>query len=377
MYYKDEGASFSFVKKTFPASHFAPSLIGWLVIFGYISTLALYAYTFSSYALSGFSVAHVEWIRKLVAVGIIGIFTLVNVWSVNGMGKIEDVMVYTKLIILIIISVLLIKFGSSNFSAFVTNISSDFKNSGVLNILIVASITFVAYEGFQLVINAVNEMRKPEKNISRAIYTAIVLAILLYLVISAGAVLAIPAQDIIKNKEFALASGAGKILGVFGSNLVILGAILATSSAISGTLFGASRQMHSVSIEGYFPSPLKKLRKNIPVRGVLLMAAVSSLLILAGGLQLILEFGSITFLLVSLLMALTNFKLRKKTDSSPIITILVIIVLGIGSILILYYEFKYDLKQMLFIVGLYAVLAVCALIYARKRKRSDLQNKSS
>ncbi len=44
VYYKDEGATYSFYKKTFPDSPFAASLIGWWVIFGYISTLALYAY---------------------------------------------------------------------------------------------------------------------------------------------------------------------------------------------------------------------------------------------------------------------------------------------------------------------------------------------
>jgi hypothetical protein len=46
VYYKDTGATFSFFKKTYSKSHAAPSVIGWLVIFGYISTLALYAYTF-------------------------------------------------------------------------------------------------------------------------------------------------------------------------------------------------------------------------------------------------------------------------------------------------------------------------------------------
>ena len=48
VYYRDEGASFSFFRRTFERSHFASSIIGWLVIFGYISTLAFYAYTFSS-----------------------------------------------------------------------------------------------------------------------------------------------------------------------------------------------------------------------------------------------------------------------------------------------------------------------------------------
>lgn len=46
VYYQDEGATYSFFKRTFPNSAFAASLIGWWVIFGYISTLSLYAYTF-------------------------------------------------------------------------------------------------------------------------------------------------------------------------------------------------------------------------------------------------------------------------------------------------------------------------------------------
>jgi amino acid transporter len=57
VYYKDEGATYSFYKRTFPHSPFAASLIGWWVIFGYISTLALYSYTFASYAISGSSFA--------------------------------------------------------------------------------------------------------------------------------------------------------------------------------------------------------------------------------------------------------------------------------------------------------------------------------
>jgi amino acid transporter len=87
VYYKDEGATYSFYKKTFPNSPFAASLIGWWVIFGYISTLALYAYTFASYALSGSEYADSEWTRKLVAGGVIATFTAINLWSVKGMGK--------------------------------------------------------------------------------------------------------------------------------------------------------------------------------------------------------------------------------------------------------------------------------------------------
>ncbi|MFT7034778.1 MAG: amino acid transporter [Cyclobacteriaceae bacterium] len=100
------------------------------------------------------------------------------------MGKIEDLMVYTKLIVLTIISVVLMQNGTTDFGTFIDNMAMDAQNSSVFSILIVASLTFVAYEGFQLVIHAMDEMSNPEKNIPRAIYSAIVLTIIIYVVIS-------------------------------------------------------------------------------------------------------------------------------------------------------------------------------------------------
>jgi amino acid transporter len=366
LFYRDEGATYSFYKKTYPNSPFSASAIGWFVIFGYISTLALYAYTFSAYAISSTSFANDIWIRKIIAIGILVIFTLINIWSVNGMGKLEDLMVYTKLVILTIISFVLIQHGSINVNTFAKNMSQDFQNSGVLSILIVSSITFVAYEGFQLVINAVNEMKNPTKNIPRAIYTAITLAVLIYVIISVGALFAIPTEDLIKNKESALATGAGAILGNVGSNLVILGAILATSSAISGTVFGSSRQLSVIAKDGFLPNFLSLRKKNIPINAILAMTATASILILLGGLQLILEFGSITFLLVSLLMAIANFKIRVQTNSSNFFTLLSIFGLALGGVLILYYELKNNWEQMVAILFLYTILSFGAWVYSKK-----------
>lgn len=371
VYYKDEGATYSFYKRTCPNSNFSASAIGWFVIFGYISTLALYAYTFSSYAISITDFADNIWIRKAIAIGVIGIFTLINIWSVNGMGKIEDLMVYTKLIVLTIISIVLMQHGTTDFGTFIENMALDAENSSVFSILIVASLTFVAYEGFQLVINAVNEMDNPEKNIPRAIYSAITIAILIYVVISLGALFAIPTEEIIKNKEYALAAGAGNVLGSIGTNLVILGAILATSSAISGTVFGASRQMSVIAKDGYFPKWLSIRKNNSPQNAIIGLAILASALILIGGLELILEFGSITFLLVSLLMAIANYKIRDKTNSSTFLTALSIFGLGIGGMLILYYEFTNEWEQMLVIIVLYILLAFGAWRYSKNNETKE------
>ncbi len=370
VYYKDEGATYSFYKKTFPQSHFAASLIGWFVIFGYISTLALYAYTFASYAISGFEFANNELIRKLVAGSIISVFTLVNLWSVKGMGKTEDIMVYTKLIILLIISFVLINNSATTIPVLLKNDG----NSSFLDILIVASITFVAYEGFQLVINAVNEMEQPEKNIPKAIYSAIFLAVLIYFLIALGAILAIPFDDIIKNKEYALASGASQVLGHWGTDLVILGALLATSSAISGTVFGASRQVAVIAKDGYFPKILSKRKNNIPVYAILAMSLFAFSLVLAGSLEVILEFGSITFLLVSVLMAYANFKIRDKTNSSVFITLFSLVGLLLGTVLIFYYQIIAHVEQLIFIGILYTLLTVGSWLYSNKKELSIINS---
>lgn len=232
----------------------------------------------------------------------------------------------------------------------------DNDDTSILSIFIVASITFVVYEGFQLVINAVNEMNNPEKNIPKAIYSALFLAVLIYIVISFGAILTIPFEAIIQNMKYALAAGAGQILGQWGTNLMIIGALLATSSAISRTVFGASRQMSIIAQDGYFPAILAKRVNHIPAFAILTMSALAFLLVLTGSLEVILEFGSVTFLLVSLLMAFANYKIRDLTGSSTSITVVSFIGLLCGTILILYYELNNQPQQMFFILGLYALL---------------------
>ncbi len=364
VYYKDEGATYAFFKRTYPNTHMAASFIGWYTIFGYISTLSLYAYTFSAYALSGFDFSQNELFRKLLAISIIVFFAFVNIWSVKGMGKLEDIMVYLKLFILFVISMVLIFFANVDLNNFVLTIKNDFSSTSMMSILMVSSITFVAYEGFQLVINAVNDMEDPDINIPKAIYWAIVLVALIYFIIALSAIVAIPVDDLIQNKESALATGAGQIMGNLGQNLVVFGAILATSSAINGTLFGSSHQMARIAQDGYFPKILIKRKNNIPYMAIITMSVISSLLILVGGLQLILEFGSITFLLVSLLMAIANFKIRTKTNSSFIITIISMFGLSIGASLIIYYEYITNKEQLLFIFILYILLTLSAWIYA-------------
>jgi hypothetical protein len=95
------------------------------------------------------------------------------------------------------------------------------------------------------------------------------------------------------------------------------------------------------------------------------MSVFAFLLVLAGNLVVILEFGSVTFLLVSLLMAYANFKIRHLTGSSVLITVLSMLGLMLGTALIIYYELSNQPEQLFFIGGLYLLLTAGAWIYSR------------
>ncbi len=360
--YQDEGATYSFFKRTFPKSIFASSVIGWLIVFGYISTLALYAFTFSSYFCSQFAALNTPVYQKLVAGGIIALFAVINLVSVKGMGKVEDWLVYTKVVILLFISGLLAGKGH------IEHLSPVIDHGVTLpSILIVSALTFVAYEGFQLVIHAYDEMENPQRNIPRAIYTSIGIATFLYVGLAVAALAAIPQENIIQDKEYALAAGAQQYLGYLGLITVIFGALLATSSAISGTLFGASRLMAVIANDGFLPKKLgHKIKVHIPNYAIITMALLAFVLILTGGLQVILEFGSITFIVVSFLMAFANFKVRGKTGTHVIMAVLAMGGLLTAAVLIFYFEFRENKEQLAYILSIYGLLTIGAWLYSVK-----------
>jgi amino acid transporter len=369
--YKDEGATYSFFKKTFPNSRFAAAVIGWFVAFGFISTLALYAFTFSSYFCSAISMTDHPWLRHVVAGLVMLFFAVVNLISVKGMGKLEDVMVYSKVILLLLISGFLVGKGDIHNALPLIDTHSSWAG-----IVMIAAVTFVAYEGFQLVIHAYNEMDVPQQNIPRAIYGSIGIATLLYVVLALAALAAIPKAEIIAGKEYALAAGSEKILGKLGYFMVIFSALLATSSAISGTLFGASRLMAVIADDGYFPKALSvRIKGHIPRNAIWTMFVLAFLLILGGGLQVILEFGSITFIIVSFLMALANFKKRRETDSHLILTLVAMICLFVAGALILAFELLHAPEQVVSIVVIYAILIVGALIRSRSQRYANTAGK--
>ncbi len=108
-------------------------------------------------------------------------------------------------------------------------------------------------------------------------------------------------------------------------------------------------------------------KNHIPVYAIVTMSSLAFALVLLGSLEVILEFGSITFLFVSLLMAYANYKIRFLTNSSTVITIMSLFGLLVGAVLIIYYEISTQVKQVLFIGALYALLTFGSWLYSKDK----------
>ena len=109
-------------------------------------------------------------------------------------------------------------------------------------------------------------------------------------------------------------------------------------------------------------------KNNIPVYSIITMAILTFCLILSGDLKVILEFGSVTFLLVSLLMAFANFKIRRVTNSSLVITMIAVFGLIAGAVAIIYYEATTQVEQVYYIGVLYLLLTLFAWIFTYTTK---------
>jgi len=99
--YPSEGGSIEYIVQAFGNNLFS-SIANNLLLISYVIMLALYASAFGSYASALFFGKDIAWFHKLAASSVITIFTLINLLGAFLTGKAEDILVYTKVTILII-----------------------------------------------------------------------------------------------------------------------------------------------------------------------------------------------------------------------------------------------------------------------------------
>ena len=136
-------------------------------------------------------------------------------------------------------------------------------------------ITFLAYEGFELIANAAKDTRDPGKTLPRAFYSAVLFVIVLCVLVAVVTVGNLPLQEIVDPKDYALAAAAKPLMGGAGFTLIAIAALLSTASAINATLYGAARLSYIIAREGELPDVLEERIWRKPVLGLLITAGLT------------------------------------------------------------------------------------------------------
>jgi amino acid transporter len=291
------------------------NLFMWL---GYIISLALYATAFGGYAATFVTTTPSPLLLKSLAVASVLILTLVNAFGAKLMGRSETLIVAIKVAILVLFAAVGLWFIRP------ANLSPALWPE-TKSILFGAGVLFIGYEGFGLVTNAAGDMRNPRTMLPRALYTSVILVIVLYLAVSLTVTGNLSDAEIEHAKDYALAEAARPFLGEFGFRLIAIAALFSTASAINATLFGSANVCYMIARDGELPADLSRTEWKGATNGLVLTAALVIVVMLAFDLSGIAMMGSAAFLLVYAAVNAGHLRVLEQTGANAVVVWLSII----------------------------------------------------
>ena len=312
--YQSKGGTVSFIDAAFGHNLLSGSanLMLWL---SYLVTISLYAVAFASYGATFFSTKTPLLTHTLISIAII-LPALINLVSASFVSKSETIIVAIKVALLVVIIVS----GASYVDSSRLSLSSS--SFEPLSIVVAGMIIFVAYEGFELIANAAEEIKEPTKNLPRAFYGSVLFVILLYILIAIISVGTVPEVTLLEAKDYALAIAAKPALGEIGFTIVAIAVLLATFSAINATIYGNARLGYIIAVEGELPKLLTKEKREIPFMGIVITLGLSLTLANSIDLNEIAIIGSASFLLIFFIVNVSAYKLREEIGASRALLLL-------------------------------------------------------
>jgi amino acid transporter len=309
--FPSRGGSVVFVDRVFGIG-VATGTLNSLLWFGYLVTLSLYAVAFGNYAATFLSTdPPALLLHGLNSIGIV-VPTGLNLFGASIVAKTETAVVVIKLLMLAVVG---------TFAA-TTIQSSRLALSTWPSLPVIAGagmLVFVAYEGFELIANSAEDVRKPSWTLPMAFYVSVGVVIVLYVAIALVTVGSLSPGQIRSSADFALAEAAQSSLGQAGFRIVAASAVLATLSAINATLYGTARLSYSIATEGELPVALERRVWSEPV-GLLISAAAALLLANLLDLSEISSVASAVFLVVFGAVNAAALKAHREIGSGVVVT---------------------------------------------------------
>jgi amino acid transporter len=313
------GGSVSFVQRCLGNTTLA-GMVGWTLLFGYVGSMAMYAYAFAEFSL-GFAAVPASYVgvplRPVLSVVAVALFVALNLLGARTTGTAENVLVAVKVVILVAFGVFGVVYAT-RFSG--TGISAGVDKLTTPGPIVAAAISFVAFQGWQLLFYDQESIENQVETIRRAVYVAIPSAVAVYVLVAVVTVALAP-EALRDHPHVALADAASAMLSVFGLSslgfaLISVSALFSTGSAINATLFSASHFAKRLIQGDLLPDRFGDGDADgVPETTVVVIGAITAAFAVYGSLSAITSFASLAFIVVFGGVSALTFRERGRGDT--------------------------------------------------------------
>ena len=288
--YPEAGGGYLWVKEGLGGAQ--GFLAGWMSWFAHVVAGSLYALAFGRFAselwlmagLSDFGLG-LHLLTLVWTTLVIIAFTAINFRGSSEAGTVGNIVTLIKLVIL----GLFILFGfivMARTNYWQPRFTEHFMPNGPLSVLVAMGLTFIAFEGYEIISQSGEEAINPKRNVPRAIFIAIGIALAVYVLVGVtaiGATVAPPGQTVFEflgaQKEVAIVAVAQQIVpfGIGGIVLLFSG-LVSTMSALNATTYSSSRVSFAMGRDHNLPAFFARIH---PIRHTPYWAVVGSGVLMA------------------------------------------------------------------------------------------------
>ena len=251
----EAGGGYMWVREGLPRPN--AFISGWMAWFAHIVAGSLYAVGYGSFQVSLLQMVGLIGdeplfgfipLDKLIAVLSIALFIYINVRGASETGKVGIIVTVIQLgtiLTLVFFGILSMHSNPNWYSGIVDN----YAPLGIAGIVAAMGLTFIAFEGYEIIVQTGEEVKNPKKNIPRAIFISLTLVVVLYCLVAFVSIGAFapfattgePAWRYIGSQGDLGIMKAAETFLPFGPLIILSGGIVSSLAALNATTYSSSR----------------------------------------------------------------------------------------------------------------------------------------
>ena len=361
--YQSRGGIVEYLVQGFGENIFSGSMSVMFYLSQLIAVAAV-AKSFGTYSATFMAHGDTLWIN-IFAVGVVALFTLINLIGASIVAKSENFIVIVKLSVLI-------TFAIAALFTIKPELLSLHDMPPLSGMVFAIGITFFAYQGFSVITNTVEDMDNPKVTMMKAMFISLLFVAALYILTSISVLGNLSLEKVIETKDYALAEAAKPIFGEWGFKIMAATALLATASAINATLYAVSDIGYTMAKDGNLPE-VYEYHIYQSFDGLIISALLIIPMILFFNLTEITTVAAIVMLIVQGTTHIAHLNLIKETGAKRSLVIVAILAMFGVAGLTLYSTYKTMPEIAYYLIATFAIAFTAEFLLYHIRGRTILK----